>query len=369
MVKQFLWDMSGAFGDIGVLFPLSIALIIKNGFNPTALFLMAGLFYIVSSYFFRITMSVQPLKAMSAIAITAGLSSDIINAAGISMGIILIGISITGLSVRLGNIFPVSVIRGIQLGLGVMLIRTSSNLMNGDMTVAIFGGVILMASIRVMKKIPPLIPILIFGIVLSLNQIQLTSLGPLVPTPVIPDLNNVWMGFTLLVVPQIGLTFGNAIVATEATGKLLYGDRAKRLNLKSIPLSMGIANIVSGILGGAPMCHGSGGLTAHNKFGASSERSGYIIGFTLISLAVLFGYSALSIVSGFPKGILGALLCYVGVQHALLVRDILKDKKATLTALTVAVAGFATNNLTAGFLTGILIHYTLIGFMKTVKCS
>jgi len=66
--KKLLWDISGAFGDIGVLVPLSIALIVKNGFNPTALFLMAGLFYVISAYYFKITMPVQPLKAMSAIA-------------------------------------------------------------------------------------------------------------------------------------------------------------------------------------------------------------------------------------------------------------------------------------------------------------
>ena len=35
-IKRILWDISGAFGDIGVLFPISIALIIQNGFNPTA---------------------------------------------------------------------------------------------------------------------------------------------------------------------------------------------------------------------------------------------------------------------------------------------------------------------------------------------
>ena len=48
-MKKILWDISGAFGDIGVLFPLAVALIAKNGMNPTALFLMAGLFYAASA--------------------------------------------------------------------------------------------------------------------------------------------------------------------------------------------------------------------------------------------------------------------------------------------------------------------------------
>ena len=368
-IKRILWDISGAFGDVGVLFPIAVALIVKNGFNPTALFLMAGLFYVVSARYFRITMPVQPLKAMSAIAIATGLSFEVINAAGIAMGIILLILSYTGLSIRLGSLFPVSVVRGIQLGLGLMLINTSLGMINIDMSVAITGGMILAISTLVFKKIPPLIPLLILAIIISLRSIGLPSFGPLALTPKLPGINNLWIGLTLLVLPQIALTFGNAIVATEATGSILYGEKARRLDLKSIPVSMGIANIVSGFFGGAPMCHGSGGLTAHNKFGATSERSGYIIGFTLIALAIFFGASALSIVSTFPKGILGVLLCYVGLQHSLFIRDILKDGTALLIALTTAVSGFVTGNLTIGFITGIGLHYALTGINKTFRLS
>lgn len=366
-IKQFLWDLSGAFGDIGVLFPLAIALIAKNGFNPTALFLMAGLFYITAAYYFKITMPVQPLKAMSAIAIASGLNVDIINGAGIVMGIVLIIISLTGVSVKLGKISPVSVIRGIQMGLGMMLIKASVGLMNADIFIALLSGVMLIASVFVIKKIPPLMPIMILGIILSVKGIEIAALGPVALTPGMPTLNNLWAGLIILVLPQIALTFGNAIVATEATGKILYGDRAARLNLITIPISMGLANIIAGIIGGAPMCHGSGGLTAHCKFGATSERSGYIIGFLLIALAILFGSSALPVISSFPKGILGVLLCYVGIQHSLFIKDILHEKQAIIIALTVAILSYITNNLTAGFFAGIVIHHSLKGFVKLVN--
>ena len=95
-IGSFMWDISGAFEDIGILLPIAAVLIAQNRFNPTALFLMAGLFYIGSAYYFKITMPVQPLKAMSAIAIATGLSVEVINAGGIIMGIILLSISMTG---------------------------------------------------------------------------------------------------------------------------------------------------------------------------------------------------------------------------------------------------------------------------------
>jgi SulP family sulfate permease len=328
---------------------------------------MAGLFYIGSARYFRITMPVQPLKAMSAIAIATGLSYEVINAAGIIMGMILILISVTGMSVKLGKIFPVSVIRGIQLGLGLILIRTSIELIGIDPSIAATTGIILILSISVIKNIPPLIPILFIAILMVLKNLKGVQTGPIPFSIKLPELNNLWIGLNLLVLPQIALTFGNAIVATEATAKILYRERAKRLNFKNIPMSMGVANIVSGIMGGAPMCHGSGGLTAHNKFGATTEKSGYIIGSTLIILALIFGNSVLAIVSAFPKGILGILLCYVGIQHSLFIKDILSDKMSVFIALTVAITGFATHNLTIGFMTGLIIHYLWSGILNIAR--
>jgi SulP family sulfate permease len=364
-MRRLLWDVSGAFGDIGVLFPLAVALIAANGFNPTALFLMAGLFYIASGWFFKVTMPVQPLKAMAAIAISTGLGFEVINAAGMVMGVILLFIALTGLSVKLGEWFPVSVVRGIQLGLGLMLIRASFGLMAPDPALAASAGVLLFACVVFIKAVPPLIPVLVLGIVFSTNNMGSVSLGPVPLDVALPAPENLWLGFMALVVPQVALTLGNAVVATENTGKLLYGPRASRLTLRSIPLSMAFANVVSGIVGGAPMCHGSGGLTAHRKFGASSQRSGYVIGFFLVALALAFGGSSLAIMGAFPKGILGVLLFYVGLQHSLFIRDILSDKTALPIALTVAITGFATNNLSAGFMAGLICHYSLHGLVRT----
>lgn len=365
--KKLLWDLSGAFGDIGVLFPIAIALVAQNGFNPSALFLAAGLFYIASAYYFRITMPVQPLKAMAAIAIASGLSPEMMTSAGIIMGVVLLFISFTGVSVTLGRLFPVAVIRGIQLGLGLLLIKTSVNFISIDPSIAIVAGGILIATLVAFKQMPPLIPLFLIGMAVMLTRIDTVTMGMAPFVPKLPDMNNLWLAFTLLVLPQIALTLGNAIVATEATGRILYKEKAEKLNFRSIPMSMGIANIFSGLVGGAPMCHGSGGLTAHHKFGASDVHSGYIIGLTLIVLAILFGNSTLALLSAFPSGILGVLLCFVGIQHALFVRDIIHDKFAVFLSLSVAVIGFVSNNLTIGFLVGLGLHYSLMGMRKTTR--
>ena len=365
--NRLLWDVSGAFGDIGVLFPIAVALIIKSGFDPADLFLMAGLFYILSAFYFKITMPVQPLKAMFAIALAAGLGAGVINAAGLVMGLLLLFLALTGLSEWLGGIFPLSVIRGIQLGLGFLLVKTSLGLMHTDLLMAVVSGAILLACVLVFKKIPPLLPLLILGIGFSWFRFSPQPLVPVSFLPKLPDLEHIRIGLTTLVIPQIALTFGNAIVATEATGRLLYGEKASRLNLKSISLSMGLANILSGIMGGVPMCHGSGGLTAHFKFGARGPRSGYIIGLTLVAFALIAGDVVLSAITAFPTAILGVLLCYVGIEHAMFVRDILGDKRAVMVAVVVALVGLATNNLTLGFLVGGVCHYALMWLKAPAK--
>lgn len=363
-----LWDISGAFGDIGVFIPIAIALILKNGANPTAVFLVGGLFYIFSARYFKITMPVQPLKAMSAIAISLNLSFDVMMAAGIIMGFIMIFIAITKLSVKLGRLFPVSVIRGIQLGLGMMLIKTSFSFIIKDPLIGAISAFLLFVSL-VIRTIPPLVPVLFLGLIIAGSRFQISDLGPILFTPVLPEADNLLKGFVILVLPQLALSFGNAIVATEVTAKDLYGSRAKRVTLTSIPLSLGIANIVSGLLGGAPMCHGSGGLTAHYKFGARDEKAGYIVGITFIILGLVFGKEVLSLITAFPNGILGVLLFYVGLQHTTFIKDICNDRAKLLVCFLTGIMGYLFNNLTYGFLFGILMHYGILAFEKSFEKS
>ena len=69
-------EMAGALGDLGVLVPIAVALIVKNGLTPTAVLLPAGLLYVVAGLIYRLPVPVQPLKAFGAIAIAHGFGAD-----------------------------------------------------------------------------------------------------------------------------------------------------------------------------------------------------------------------------------------------------------------------------------------------------
>src|ERR1039458_10408149 len=109
-------DVAGAFGDIGVLFPIAIALITLNHLNPTAVFLTAGLAYCVAARYFQIPMAVQPFKAVAAIALALSLSPAEIASAGLLMGLLLLLVGVTNLAGRLAKLFTPPLLRGGSTG-------------------------------------------------------------------------------------------------------------------------------------------------------------------------------------------------------------------------------------------------------------
>ncbi len=131
-MRRFRFDrmeFAGAFGDLGTLIPILVALVAINGINLSVVLLLIGLLYVSCGFYYNLPIPVQPMKAMAAIAIASGLGADIISAAGILMGIILLFLAISRLANLLNRIFSRPIVRGIQLGVGLMLIKASWSLL------------------------------------------------------------------------------------------------------------------------------------------------------------------------------------------------------------------------------------------------
>src|SRR5947209_17356092 len=94
---RFDWaEMAGALGDLGVLVPIAVALIVQNGLTPTAVLLPAGLLYVIAGLFYRVPVAVQPLKAFGAIAIAKGLGAPEIAAGALLMGAVFVTLGLSG---------------------------------------------------------------------------------------------------------------------------------------------------------------------------------------------------------------------------------------------------------------------------------
>jgi sulfate permease, SulP family len=128
--------------------------------------------------------------------------------------------------------------------------------------------------------------------------------------------------FFLLVVPQLPLTFGNAVVAVTDLSHEYFGGAARRVRPSMVCVSCAAGNVTSAFLGGMPMCHGAGGLTAHVRLGARTAGMNLLLGGSLITIGVLFGSQVPAILGLFPVWVLAAFLAYAGIRHALLVGDL-----------------------------------------------
>jgi SulP family sulfate permease len=106
------------------LVPLSVALVIVNGLGFTQVFLVVGLFYLATGLYFNLPIPVQPLKVVAAIAIAfpEKITLTVMSAAGLLFGVILLVLALSGTIDWLSRVFTKPIVRGIQLGLGFMLI-------------------------------------------------------------------------------------------------------------------------------------------------------------------------------------------------------------------------------------------------------
>jgi SulP family sulfate permease len=396
-IKSFrfnLQELGGAVGDLGTLLPLMVALILINGLNATMVLIGVGLFYIVSGLYYRIPAPVQPLKAVAAIAISLSLSANVIGAAGLLMAAILLLLSLTNLISVVVKLFPKAVVRGIQISIGLILLRrgmefvfseqvfinkASYTMDIGQVPIGVLLAVSALTTFVLFKfvffrqtqRIPASLALLSFGLVvgfvlyypLEINKLALITTSIAFPSIVFPSAADFWLAFTALVIPQLPLTLGNAIVGTSNTARTYFQEKANRVTPKALATSMGLANLAAGLLGAMPMCHGSGGLTAHYKFGARTGAASIMVGGLLLALGLIFGKAALPFLSLIPLPVLGVLLAIGGVYHAFLVRDLL-TKEQFVVAGTVAVVTVTLGNLGYGFATGILLNYLLIIYKK-----
>src|SRR5271163_5245163 len=124
-------EMAGAVADLGVLVPIAVALIVKNGLFPTAVLLPAGVLYVVAGVVYRLPVPVQPLKAFGAIAIAQGLGADEIAAGALLMGAIFVILGASRVLDPIAKIFPLPIIRGVQLSVGLLFLKLAWGLATG----------------------------------------------------------------------------------------------------------------------------------------------------------------------------------------------------------------------------------------------
>ncbi len=379
-------ELAGSLGDLGTLLPLAIGMILLNKLHATNVFVLIGLFYIVAGYYFGVPVPVQPMKVIGAYAIAIGLTPTQIVSSSLWMGIFILLLGTSGLIQVIGKYTPKSTVRGVQLGVGVVLmIKGLKLIIEPDPNLAIqalgpvnisillgIAGLILTFLLLDNRKLPAALVLIISGILIGIFigkplDAGLFNWGVHFPKPIPygwPSIDDFLWVLPVLVLPQIPMTIGNAIISNTDITHEYFGDRAHRATYRSVANSQGIADVVSFFLGGIPMCHGAGGLAAHYRFGARTAGSNLIIGGIFVLLALIFGENIVAILKLLPFSLLGVLLVFAGLQLALMIQD-LQDRKDLFVALFMLGLALATN-LGVAFIVGIVVAYAFKSGKLTV---
>ena len=371
-------ELAGAFGDLGTLLPIVIAMILINGLSPTTVFLAFGLFYILSGVYYGLPVPVQPLKAVGAIAIAypAIVTPSVIGASGIIFGALLLVLSLTGMVDRIAKFFSQAVIRGIQLTLGLIFLKkgieliVSPNLFISGVQAKLAGypvnlaiGCAVFALILFLldnRRVPAALAALAVGITAGLALGGLgdrsLSIGPTEMHLIRPAAGDFWTALIMLILPQIPLTIGNACVGTADTCAALFpkNPRLEKAGAGKFALTMGLVNFPAGFFGAVPMCHGTGGLAAHYRFGARTGGAPVMIGIFFVVVALVLGELGFTLLASIPNSVLGVLLVFAGLELCPLLRS-LKTNEEYFVALLIAGIALAVPNMAWAFGVGILV--------------
>lgn len=322
-------EFAGAFGDLGTDLPLLVGVVLATGMDAPAAFVAFGALQILSGLAYRLPMPVQPLKAMAAIAIAGKIAPPLLAAGGLIVGATMLLLANAGALEWIARTVPKPVVRGIQVGLGIQLLTLALTRFlpaggtSGWLLAVTALGII--AAMRHNRRLPAGLVVLTLGLGYAAVTWPADIAGPWgFHLPSLPDrwpaADEFSRAALLLALPQIALSLGNSVLATQQVVTDFFPER-KPLTVQRIGTTYGLMNLVAVPLGGLPVCHGSGGIVGHYVFGARTGGSAIIYGSALLVAGLFLVGDPAAFQRLVPGPVLGALLFVEALAVLALVRD------------------------------------------------
>lgn len=366
-VRAALGELSGGLGDTGLFIPIAVAMITLNGLNATAVFVVTGLVYAGAALYFRVPVPVQPLKAFAAAAIALQLSAETLAAGALLMAAAMAALAAWNLADLLAERFPVVLVRGIQASVALLLAKAAVNLAEQgnwpglpplSPVLGVGMAVAACALLFVCRRLSLPGSLLVLGagaaVGIAVGGLPELHAGPQPMSLSVPGAGAFAVALTSLVIAQLPLTFGNAVVATADAERSYFGARARRVRPARLAASIGLANALAGLSGALPLCHGAGGVTAHYKLGARTAVSTLAAGSLFVALGLGLGSSLPALLQVLAPGALAGMLAFVAIQHGVLAGQLerLDDR---LIAAGIGLTTLLSGNLAIGFGTGVAV--------------
>jgi MFS superfamily sulfate permease-like transporter len=358
-----LKELSGAFGDLGTLVPFVVAYLAIVKMDPAGVLLGFGGAMIATGLWYRTPFPVQPMKAIGAAAATSAagtaITPGIVVGSGLVTAALWLFLGATGLAKKLAAWIPKPALLGVVLGLGFSFMLEGIRMMSGA---AWLSAGLLAFALLAQSRLPTMLLLLVAGVAVAIFRdpalaAQVGSITPALRWPAFawPSLSagDLWSGAVLLALPQLPLTFGNALLAITSENNRLFPDRP--VAERGVAISTGLANAWSSAFGGVPVCHGAGGMAGHVKFGARTGGATVMVGVLLAVLALFFADSVHVLLRLFPQPVLGVILFLAGAELALSSREAGEERVGRFVLLT--TAAFTVVHVGVAVVFGILAYH------------
>lgn len=361
-------EVSGAFGDLGTLVPYIVAYLVVVGMDAGIVFLSFGVALLVTGLHYRLPIPVQPMKAIGAAAAAHATQQLVVTPSALALSALLTGAfwllaSHTGLAQWAGNAVPKNVTKGIILGVGISLVIEALRQLQADWMAGV-PMVIALLALNARSRISPFLLIVLAGLALGafrhpglIGEVLAAPVGFSLPQWSAPDWTSpqLWLVAVLLALPQIPLTFGNAVIGLVEETRRVFPRHD--IDEGRVAKSTGWMNLWAGLIGGPPMCHGSGGLAGYLASGARTGWAVAVLGLLFIVAALFFQGSIIAALTLIPACAVGAMLFVVGLYMVIGTAGSNRDKAER--AVLLGTAAVTIWNVGAGLLAGMVLHHGL----------
>lgn len=356
--KFSLKELGGAFGDWGTLIPFIIGYVSIVGLNPAGIFLTLGLTNIILGIKFNLPLPVQPQKSIGAIALSQKWSPSLVISTGFATGVIWLILGFSKLLGKLVKKVPIITVRGIQLGLGLILGWTAVTLIIENWILGAISIIIILIFINI-KNIPSSLILVGFGILILIFTETITANDILFQFPdihlALPNFYDMIYGMIFAGIGQLFLTLTNVMIATVSLAKELFPDKADEINADSLAFNMGLMNLINPFVYGMPLCHGSGGLAAQYAFGARTGGSMILEGIIEITLGLFFSQTLFIFFINFPQSIFGTMLLYTAILLGKISLKRVKRNSFLIILISALFCFFI--NISIGFLVALGLYF------------
>ncbi|GAA0526397.1 Molybdate transporter of MFS superfamily protein [Halorubrum aquaticum] len=337
-------ELTGAIGDSITVIPLVVALALLTDVSLPHVLVAFSVFQVVWGVAYGLPVSVEPMKALAALAIAGALTYAELALAGIVLAVVLLAIGLSGTLAAVGRWIGDPVVRGVQFAVGLILLETGIRLGLEDPLFGAAGLAIAGAAIAVGRREAGGLAVVAACVAVAAWTAGVPT--PTLPgTPPVPDLASA-IGWNVAegAFAQLAMTVGNAALATS----LLFADRFDAdVPADDLSTSMGVTNLFAVPMGGIPMCHGCDGVAGKHAFGARTGGANVLIGVGYFGAALV---ATPALLAAFPLSMVGAVLAVVAVS---LGRAVEESSNLPL-SVGIGVLALATN-LGLAFLVGVAV--------------